>query len=251
MATSAQNRRTLRFNGFEVDPRSREVRRNGSRVRLQDQPLEVLLLLVERRGEVVSREELKDRLWPAGTFVDSDDGLNTAIKKLREVLRDSSERPRYIETIPRRGYRFIGELEVEESEVPELRLKTFESPVPPAEAAPIGDAETKSSRNGGASETDAYSQQPITDATGVSPRPRKRWAELEHPLGGGCLAPLFSLLALPRQSGICAVHCLHRAYRTLSKSPTMATRKTSGEQTAAGSISISGFRVSKPFCRLE
>ena len=107
MATSSQNRRTLRFNGFEVDPRSREVRRNGSRVRLQDQPLEVLLLLVERRGEVVSREELKDRLWPAGTFVDSDDGLNTAIKKLREVLRDSSGRPRYIETIPRRGYRFI------------------------------------------------------------------------------------------------------------------------------------------------
>ncbi len=107
MAANAQDRRTLRFNGFEVDPRSREVRRNGSWVRLQDQPLEVLLLLVERRGEVVSREELKDRLWPAGTFVDSDDGLNTAIKKLRDVLRDSSERPRYIETIPRRGYRFI------------------------------------------------------------------------------------------------------------------------------------------------
>jgi Tol biopolymer transport system component len=130
-----------------------------------------LLLLVERRGEVVSREELKDRLWPAGTFVDSDDGLNTAIKKLREVLRDSSERPRYIETIPRRGYRFIGELEVDESDVPELRVETFEGLLPPAEAAPIGDAETKSSRNGRASGTYAYSQQPITDATGVSPRP--------------------------------------------------------------------------------
>ena len=87
------------------------------------------------------------------------------------MLRDSSERPRYIETIPRRGYRLIGELEVDESDVPELRVETFEGLLPPAEAAPIGDAETKSSRNGRASGTYAYSQQPITDATGVSPRP--------------------------------------------------------------------------------
>jgi Tol biopolymer transport system component/DNA-binding winged helix-turn-helix (wHTH) protein len=141
MATSAQNRRSLRFDGFEVDPRSREVRKNGSRVRLQDQPLEVLLLLVERRGEVVSREELKERLWPAGTFVDSDDGLNTAIKKLRDVLSDSSERPRYIETIPRRGYRFVGTLEVEEAEAPERRISSVEGLLPNREASPSGDIE--------------------------------------------------------------------------------------------------------------
>ena len=102
-----------RFNGFEVDPRSREISRNGTRVRMQDQPLEVLLLLLARREEVVTREELKRRLWPAGTFVDSDDGLNTAIRKLREVLGDSAEQPVYIETIPRRGYRFIGAVEDE------------------------------------------------------------------------------------------------------------------------------------------
>lgn len=106
MATSAQSKAVQRFNGFEVDPRSRELRRNGIRIRMQDQPLEVLLLLLERKGEVVTREELKQRLWPSDTFVDSDDGLNTAIRKLREFLGDSAEKPMYIETIPRRGYRF-------------------------------------------------------------------------------------------------------------------------------------------------
>src|SRR5215472_4879911 len=113
MATSASSRPVQRFGGFEVDPRSRELRRKGKRVRMQDQPLEVLLLLIERRGEVVTRDELKERLWPADTFVDSDDGLNGAIRKLREALGDSAEEPQFIETIPRRGYRFIGTVEAE------------------------------------------------------------------------------------------------------------------------------------------
>jgi len=82
---------------------------------MQDQPLEVLLLLLARKGEVVTREELKGSLWPVGTFVDADDGLNTAIRKLREVLGDSAECPLYIETIPRRGYRFIGPVEEDSS----------------------------------------------------------------------------------------------------------------------------------------
>jgi Tol biopolymer transport system component/DNA-binding winged helix-turn-helix (wHTH) protein len=145
MAASTQNRRTLRFNGFEVDPRSRELRRNGSHVRLQDQPLEVLLLLLERQGEVVTREELKDKLWPAGTFVDSDDGLNTAIKKLRDVLHDSLERPRYIETIPRRGYRFIGKLDTEEPTVSELSVESPEVHPPVSTANTDDDSKTKSS----------------------------------------------------------------------------------------------------------
>src|SRR5215469_11744144 len=113
MATSTSSRPVQRFGGFEVDPRSRELRRKGKRVRMQDQPLEVLLLLLERSGEVVTREELKDRLWPADTFVDSDDGLNGAVRKLREALGDSAEEPKYIETIPRRGYRFMGTVEAE------------------------------------------------------------------------------------------------------------------------------------------
>lgn len=83
---------------------------------MQDQPLEILLLLLERRGEVVTRDELKLKLWPADTFVESDDGINTAISKLREALGDSAEKPLYIETIPRRGYRFIGPVEVEPAE---------------------------------------------------------------------------------------------------------------------------------------
>ena len=111
MATREFSSTAQRFDGFEVDSRARELRRNGLRIRIQDQPLEVLLLLLERNGEVVTRDELKRRLWPAGTYVDAEDGLNTAVRKLREHLNDSVERPVYIETIPRRGYRFIGHLD--------------------------------------------------------------------------------------------------------------------------------------------
>src|SRR5207244_5931501 len=96
---------------FEVDFRSGELRKHGSRLRLQDQPFQLLRLLLERPGELVTREELKQKLWPADTFVDFDDGLNTAVKKLRDTLGDSAERPKYIETLPRRGYRFIGSMQ--------------------------------------------------------------------------------------------------------------------------------------------
>lgn len=119
MATSASTSPVQRFDGFEVDPRARELRRKGIRIRIQDQPLEVLLLLLEHRGEVVTREELKQRLWPAGTYVDAEDGLNTAIRKLREHLGDSAERPVYIETIPRRGYRFIANSKEQASATPD------------------------------------------------------------------------------------------------------------------------------------
>ncbi len=83
---------------------------HGNRTRLQGQPFQVLRVLLERRGEIVTRDELKQFLWPADTFVDFDDGLNTAIRKIRDALGDSAEKPRYIETIPRRGYRFVGQL---------------------------------------------------------------------------------------------------------------------------------------------
>jgi len=110
MEASAPSKPVWRFGEFELDTRSRELRSRGRRHRIQDNPLTVLLLLLERKGEVVTREELKLRLWPADTFVEADDGLNTAIRKLREVLGDSSDHPAYIETIPRRGYRFIGKI---------------------------------------------------------------------------------------------------------------------------------------------
>jgi TolB-like protein/DNA-binding winged helix-turn-helix (wHTH) protein len=97
----------IRFGVFEVDPRTGELRSKGSRVKLQDQPLQILLALLEKPGEVVTREELRAKLWPADTFVDFDHGLNAAVKRLRDALADTAETPRYIETLPRRGYRLI------------------------------------------------------------------------------------------------------------------------------------------------
>jgi DNA-binding winged helix-turn-helix (wHTH) protein/tetratricopeptide (TPR) repeat protein len=109
MDPTARTRGT-RFGAFEVDLRSGEVHKHGIRLKLQDQPFRVLALLLEHSGDVVTREELRQKLWPADTFVDFDTGLNSAIKKLRDVLGDSAEEPRYIETLPRRGYRFIGDI---------------------------------------------------------------------------------------------------------------------------------------------
>jgi DNA-binding winged helix-turn-helix (wHTH) protein/tetratricopeptide (TPR) repeat protein len=110
MEPAALTRRT-RFGAFDVDLRSGELHKHGIRLKLQDQPFRVLALLLERAGDVVTREELRQKLWPGDTFVDFDTGLNSAIKKLRDVLGDSAEEPRYIETLPRRGYRFIARVE--------------------------------------------------------------------------------------------------------------------------------------------
>src|SRR6266571_2336473 len=97
----------LRFGVFEVDVRSGELRKQGVRIKLQEQPFQVLAVLLQRPGEVLTREELRNQNWPADTFVDFDNSLNTAINKLREALGDSADNPRFIETLPRRGYRFI------------------------------------------------------------------------------------------------------------------------------------------------
>src|SRR5437660_3311972 len=97
----------LRFGVFEVDVRAGEVRKHGERIKLQEQPFHVVTVLLQGPGEVVTREELRSQNWPADTFVDFDNSLNTAINKLREALGDSADNPRFIETLPRRGYRFI------------------------------------------------------------------------------------------------------------------------------------------------
>jgi DNA-binding winged helix-turn-helix (wHTH) protein/Tol biopolymer transport system component len=97
----------LRFGTFELDVRSGELRRNGTRIRLQDQPFQVLLTLLDSPGEIVTREELHTKLWPADTFVDFDHGLNAAVKRLRDALGDTADDPRYIETLARKGYRFV------------------------------------------------------------------------------------------------------------------------------------------------
>jgi Tol biopolymer transport system component/DNA-binding winged helix-turn-helix (wHTH) protein len=97
----------VRFGVYEVDPHAGELRRNGVKIKLQEQPFQVLILLLERPGEVVSREELRRRLWPADTFVDFDHSLNAAIKRLRDALHDSADNPLFVETLARRGYRFV------------------------------------------------------------------------------------------------------------------------------------------------
>src|SRR5512133_2813430 len=98
----------LRFGPFELDVRSGELRRNGATVRLQPQPFKVLVVLACRPGEVVTREELQAEVWPAGTFVDFEQSLNFCVRQIRAALGDSALAPRYVATLPRRGYRWVG-----------------------------------------------------------------------------------------------------------------------------------------------
>src|SRR6266852_1809629 len=102
--------RRLSFGPFEADLHSGELRKNGVKVRLQAQPFQLLVMLLERPGELVTREEICQKLWSADTFVDFDRSLGVAVNKIRDVLRDSAANPRYIETLPRKGYRFIAEV---------------------------------------------------------------------------------------------------------------------------------------------
>ena len=153
MATAIPFER-FRFGVFEVDLRSGELRKQGIKIKLHDQPFQILAMLVEHPGEVVTREQLQQRLWPADTFVDFDRGLNSAVKKLRDALGDSAEIPRYVETLPRRGYRFIGSLS-----------NASTSKAEPAAGVPGRVIEEKSS---------AASEEAETKVPAVS-GPRSRW----------------------------------------------------------------------------
>src|SRR5271165_1385386 len=129
----------LKFGPYLVDLAAGEVRKNGSRIRLQEKPLRVLAALAECHGQLVTREELKKHLWPEDTFVDFETGLNTAVSKLRDALSDSAENPRYIETIPRRGYRFISPVELVNGHQPAAAIwgngQTSEQALPPTPTA--------------------------------------------------------------------------------------------------------------------
>jgi DNA-binding winged helix-turn-helix (wHTH) protein len=121
--------RVVRFGDFEADLRTGELHKNGVRVPLQGQPFQVCAILLSHSGELVTREELREKVWPDDTFVDFDQALNTAIGKIRTALGDDADAPRFVETLPRRGYRFIGSLDklssqVPESDVPKGRLST-------------------------------------------------------------------------------------------------------------------------------
>ncbi|MHB8214985.1 MAG: winged helix-turn-helix domain-containing protein, partial [Candidatus Sulfotelmatobacter sp.] len=118
----------VRFGLFEADLQTRELRKSGVKIKLNEQPFQVLALLLERPGEVVTREELQTKLWPADTFVDFDVSLNGAVKRLRQALGDESDNPRFIETLYRRGYRFIAPVSTPSAEPTATRARENGAP---------------------------------------------------------------------------------------------------------------------------
>src|SRR4030081_2142052 len=135
MKASNLSSRGIRFGVFEADLGAGELRKHGLRLKLSEKPFQILVMLLEKPGNVVSREELRNRLWPGDTFVDFDHGLNNAVMRLREVLGDSSENPRFVETIPRRGYRFIAPVVGPAFPVPTTPASDEESRLVPIQAA--------------------------------------------------------------------------------------------------------------------
>src|SRR5260370_35863965 len=129
MSSAGRSSGIVRFGVFEVDLRAGELHKAGHRIKLQVLPFQALVMLLERPGEVVTRKEFEKRLWPGDTFVDFDHSLNTAIRKLRQALGDDKETPRFVETLPKRGYRFIGKMD---------HTVLPESAQPPAPSSGVG-----------------------------------------------------------------------------------------------------------------
>jgi TolB-like protein/DNA-binding winged helix-turn-helix (wHTH) protein/Tfp pilus assembly protein PilF len=150
---------SLRFGAYEFDRRSGELRKHGIRIKLQEQPCQILAILLEHRGEMVTREQLQHRLWPSDTFVDFDHSLNTAVMRLREALSDSSENPRFIETLPRRGYRFLAPVE--------------EKPAPVNEPTPVQTGEVGASQSTD-SRVDSTSPPLLPAFSAIAAEPEKR-----------------------------------------------------------------------------
>src|SRR5271154_1186493 len=133
----------VRFGTYEVSLQSGEVRRAGLRIRVQQQPMKLLEILLEHPGEVVTREELRSRVWPSESFGDFDQALNIAIGKLRSALGDSAESPRFIETLPKRGYRFIADVSVVDTDARPKEPETAEADLPgPESTRPEGKTES-------------------------------------------------------------------------------------------------------------
>lgn len=132
------DRKLLRFSVFEVDLEAGELRKNGRRIRLQDQPFQVLVTLLENAGRVVTRDDFRQKIWPADTYVDFDHSLNTAVNKIRESLGDSASSPRFVETLARRGYRFIARVDC--AFVPPDSTMPLPAPSPSAAQTSAGDS---------------------------------------------------------------------------------------------------------------
>lgn len=146
MSDPAVNSKNLRFGLFELDLETRELRKSGVRIKLQDQPFQILAMLLQRPGQIVTREELQKRLWPEDTFVDFDLSLNSAVKKLRQALSDDSENPRFVETLYRRGYRFIGPVNGTSPPSAPTLGSADAIPAPPVSERPSPSVPTRNSR---------------------------------------------------------------------------------------------------------
>jgi DNA-binding winged helix-turn-helix (wHTH) protein len=147
--TDPQSARQYRFGVFEADAATGELRKQGIRIKLNAQPFQVLVMLLERPGEVLTREEISRELWPEGTFVDSEHGVNSAVNRIREALGDTASNPRFVQTLARRGYRFVAPVErIAPSENPLPPKSESPSPVAPdqvarEQTAPLAEPETK------------------------------------------------------------------------------------------------------------
>jgi DNA-binding winged helix-turn-helix (wHTH) protein len=135
MQPQETERRIVRFGSFEADLREARLSKGGIRIRLQEQPFQILVLLLERPGQVVTREEIRQKLWSNDTFVEFDDALNTAVRKLRAALSDSADNPRFLETVPRKGYRFLAPISLPELQGDQspAQSKVPATPAPPSE----------------------------------------------------------------------------------------------------------------------
>ena len=168
----------VHFGVFEADLRSGELRKHGLKVKIQEQPFRVLAMLLEQPGQIVAREELRKKLWPAETFVDFEHGLNAAINKLREALGDSADNPRFVETLHRRGYRFIAPVEAHHALAPSLERREVGIESPPGSEGAEGTV-TDAGKGQGAAEAGPEPVSPPAKVTAVSDR-RKETALIER-----------------------------------------------------------------------
>ena len=214
MLRPGQSTNVVRFSAYEVHLRAGELYRAGRKIKLQVQPFHVLAMLLEHPGEVVAREDLQKRLWPADTFVDFDHSLNTAIKKLRQALSDDKNKPRFIETLPKRGYRFIGTLKPKE-ERSERPTKPASTVPPPASRAK--DAVSSNIGRVAKISTDGKSSLALVSVDEASAAERERLESANDDVGLSLLIAAQRVFLIPRGTPVrilefddAASHCLVR-----------------------------------------
>jgi Tol biopolymer transport system component/DNA-binding winged helix-turn-helix (wHTH) protein len=235
MEESAAKSNIIQFGLFELDLQARELRKSGIRIKLQEQPFQILSMLLERPGEIVTREELQKRLWAGDTFVDFDLSLNSAVKKLRQALNDDSENPRFIETLYRRGYRFIAPISTasRERDLPAAGKSGILESMPVSNQAPdAGNGAGSLSDSGCSGET--------------AGRSRKRWAFIAV----GCLAILLAGLmfelspkAAPRITGFAQITSggkVHQMSALATDGQRLYFQAADGDRIALGEVSVSG-----------